>query len=165
VLRPFSRRRSIFEASDSLAVSYELDTEDRRKLYFEPGFRPRRCFSKTHLGLMSTRHRRVQNRYLLNVCTSAPLTLTLAIHSTDTFHLKTHERLERAQNRGWENGPLQPDRQCMHERLGRLGPLTWKGRWSERYTRRKMENGLWVGDGVQMRVHVSCGPVFNRLRR
>ena len=97
-------------------------------MYFEPGFRPRRCFSKTHLETMSERHRKIENRYILDVCTSAPLALTLTILCTHAFHLKTHERLQRAEDRGWENGPLQPDIQCTHERLGPLEPSTWKGR-------------------------------------
>jgi len=51
--RPFSSLRSILEASESLLDLGSEPTGDNRRncmVYFEPGFRPRRCFSNIQLG-------------------------------------------------------------------------------------------------------------------
>ena len=56
--------------------------------YFEPGFRPRRCFSKIHLG--STIRQMIfwiTGSYGLDVGTFAPLTWLGAIFGANTLHL------------------------------------------------------------------------------
>ena len=56
--------------------------------YFEPGFRPRRCFSKIHLR--STIRQMIlwiTEGYGLDVGTLAPLTRLGAIFGANTLHL------------------------------------------------------------------------------
>jgi hypothetical protein len=61
------------------------------RTYFEPGLRPRRCFSNTHLEVTGEGGARVPWENLLDVGAFAALTWLLAVFCTNAFHLEEGE--------------------------------------------------------------------------
>jgi len=59
-----------------------------RVVYFEPGLRPRLCFSKMHLGSCVRGEKINRKKDRLDAGSLAALTLFLAVLCTDTLHLR-----------------------------------------------------------------------------